>query len=309
MAKKVFSISFFVAHVLAIAFVGIVLLMPDARENVPGSAPLLCAAVLIEVVYLLRILHGVRKKTFSKGVSDIMVIVWIVFIAWELATTKTAALGIVLYPSPENVFAVYPQYAKQMLENAVFSLEVLGTGFLGGILVGIVLGLIVGWVPRLRCIFYPIAMVMAPIPPMIYAPYLIILMPTFRIASIVLVGILIFMFTFLEMVSKVGGIDKNIIDSARTMSLSTPEMIFRVLLPYSMPGIVNSLKINLTMAFMMLMFAETMATTRGLGCWIIINNNYANYANVVAGFIEIGVVIIVLNWNIGIVQEKAIRWK
>ena len=35
----------------------------------------------------------------------------------------------------------------------------------------------------------------------------------------------------------------------------------------------------------------------------------ANYANVVAGFIEIGVVIIVLNWNIGIVQEKAIRWK
>ena len=79
-----------------------------------------------------------------------------------------------------------------------------------------------------------------------------------------------------------------------------------------MPGIVNSLKINLTMAFMMLMFAETMATTRGLGCWIIINNNYANYANyanVVAGFIEIGVVIIVLNWIIGIVQEKAIRWK
>lgn len=71
----------------------------------------------------------------------------------------------------------------------------------------------------------------------------------------------------------------------------------------------NSLKINLTMAFMMLMFAETMATMRGLGCWIIINNNYANYANVVAGFIEIGVVIIVLNWNIGIVQEKAIRWK
>lgn len=165
MAKKVFSISFFVAHVLAIAFVDIVLLMPDARENVSGSAPLLCAAVLIEGVYLLRILHGVRKKTFSKGVSDIMVIVWIVFIAWELATTKTAALGIVLYPSPENVFAVYPQYAKQMLENAVFSLEVLGTGFLGGILVGIVLGLIVGWVPRLRCIFYPIAKVMAPIPP------------------------------------------------------------------------------------------------------------------------------------------------
>lgn len=236
MAKKVFSISFFVAHVLAIAFVDIVLLMPDARENVPGSAPLLCAAVLIEVVYLLRILHGVRKKTFSKGASDIMVIVWIVFIAWELATTKTAALGIVLYPSPENVFAVYPQYAKQMLENAVFSLEVLGTGFLGGILVGIVLGLIVGWVPRLRCIFYPIAKVMAPIPPMIYAPYLIILMPTFRIASIVLVGILIFMFTFLEMVSKVGSIDKNIIDSARTMSLSTPEMIFRVLLPTAYPA-------------------------------------------------------------------------
>lgn len=309
MAKKVFSVSFFVAHALAIAFVCIVLLMPNARENVPNAAPLLVAAALVEVAYLLRIGHGVRKKTFSKGVSDIMVIVWVVFIAWELATTKTASLGIVLYPSPENVFAVYPQYGKQMIENALFSLEVLGTGFLGGIILGILLGLVVGWVPRLRCIFYPIAKVMAPIPPMIYAPYLIILMPTFRIASIVLVGILIFMFTFLEMVSKVGSIDKNIIDSARTMNLSTPEMIFKVLLPYSLPGIVNSLKINLTMAFMMLMFAETMATTRGLGCWIINNNNYANYANVVAGFIEIGVVIIILNWLIGIVQEKTIRWK
>jgi NitT/TauT family transport system permease protein len=292
-----------------IVLVVVVCAVPDVRTGVKDSLPFLTAIGIIELLFISRIVHALRKKRLVSGTSDIMIIVWLVLLAWELATTKTGTLGIMLYPSPENVFDVYVQYGGQMVENALFSLRILAYGFLGGMAVGIILGLVVGWIPRLLNTFYPIARVLAPIPPMIYAPYLIVLMPTFSSASIMLIAVLIFMFTFLEIVSKVGNINRRIIDSARSMNLSTPAIIFRILLPYSLPGIVNSLKINMTMAFMMLMFAETMATSRGLGCWVINNNNYANYTNVVAGFIEIGIVVVLLNWIIGIIQDKTIKWR
>ena len=41
----------------------------------------------------------------------------------------------------------------------------------GGLALGVVLGIVCGWIPRLRAMFFPIANVLAPIPPTVFAPY------------------------------------------------------------------------------------------------------------------------------------------
>ena len=51
-----------------------------------------------------------------------------------------------------------------------------------------------------------------------------------------------------------------------------------------------------------------MGATKGMGYYIINYNNYANYTNVVAGIMLVGVVVTILNWLVNVIQTKAIVW-
>lgn len=68
----------------------------------------------------------------------------------------------------------------------------------------------------------------------------------------------------------------RMLDSARMMRLSTPTMIFQVLLPYLYPTVATGLKTQLPTAMLMLVMAEMYGATSGLGYFVI---NYTNYAN------------------------------
>ena len=182
-------------------------------------------------------------------------------------------------------------------------------GVIVGLAAGVVTGLICGWVKRLRSLFYPVANVLAPIPSIVFAPYIVALMPTFRSASAVVIILGIFWPTFLNMMIRVDSIDRQILDSARVLNLSQMAMVFQVLLPYAFPGIINSLKVTVTTAVMMLTFAEMMGATSGMGYYIVNYNTYANYTNVVAGIIVVGIVVTMLNKIVGMIQKKVIQWQ
>ena len=57
-----------------------------------------------------------------------------------------------------------------------------------------------------------------------------------------------------------------------------------------------------------LMMAEMYGATSGLGYFVINYTNYANYTNVVAGIIMVGIVVTVLNWLVGMAVRKTVKW-
>ena len=111
------------------------------------------------------------------------------------------------------------------------------------------------------------------------------------------------------MIVRVDGIDKGILDTARSMGLSNGAMIFQILLPYAFAGVIQSLKITLTTGIMMLTFAEMMGSTSGMGYYIVNYNTYGNYTKVVAGIIVVGIVVTVLNRVVTLLQRKLIHWR
>lgn len=157
--------------------------------------------------------------------------------------------------------------------------------------------------------FYPIANVLAPIPSVVFAPYVIALMPSFRSASVVVIILGIFWPTFLKTIISVESIDKNIIDSARSLELKSFSMIFEILLPYSIPGIVKGLRVTMTTAVMMLTFAEMMGSTVGMGYYIVNYNTYGNYTKVIAGIMVVAFVVTLLAALVTWIQKKVIRWQ
>lgn len=307
MAKKIFRPSFFVAHVFLIAYILLIIYAPTTRKTT-SAVPLFVAIALIEITYIVQLVKMAKRGEKSAS-SEIITFVWILMFLWELFTTKLNMLSVVTFPSPEKVFYVFVDHYQELALNALYSTELLIVGFLGGIFLGAALGIVVGWFKPIRGFVYPVARVLAPIPPMIISPYVILIMPTFRAASIVLVGITTFMFVFLSTIEEVSNVDQEILDSSRMLNLDGISMVKDILVPYVMPGVIGGLKLYLIMGFMMLIYGETMGSTYGLGHWICINHTVANYSNLIAGFIEIGVLVVIINKLAEIVQKKVIVWK
>lgn len=263
-------------------------------------------AFLIIVIAVEAALLANRKK---KAAIDIGIIVFVALILWEYITAKVGVKDAMLYPAPENVFNIFGTDYEKILEGVGSSLRLMGLAFALALFFGVGLGLIVGLSDRLSSTVMPIVRVISPIPPIIYSPYAVALLPSFRAASIFVITMTIFWSIFMNMVLSVRQIDRKIMDSARTLNLNQSSMILHVLLPYSLPGIINSVSVSVSTSFLVLTAAEMIGATSGLGWYIKYNADFANFTKVIAGIFVIGVVVTVLNALISLVKRLLIRWR
>ena len=263
-------------------------------------------AFLIIVIAVEAALLANRKK---KAAIDIGIIVFVALILWEYITAKVGVKDAMLYPAPENVFNIFVTDYEKILEGVGSSLRLMGLAFALALFFGVSLGLIVGLSDRLSSTVMPIVRVISPIPPIIYSPYAVALLPSFRAASIFVITMTIFWSIFMNMVLSVRQIDRKIMDSARTLNLNQSSMILHVLLPYSLPGIINSVSVSVSTSFLVLTAAEMIGATSGLGWYIKYNADFANFTKVIAGIFVIGVVVTVLNALISLVKRLLIRWR
>ena len=263
-------------------------------------------AFLVIVIAVEAALLANRKK---KAAIDIGIIVFVALILWEYITAKVGVKDAMLYPAPENVFNIFVTDYEKILEGVGSSLRLMGLAFALALLFGVGLGLIVGLSDRLSSTVMPIVRVISPIPPIIYSPYAVALLPSFRAASIFVITMTIFWSIFMNMVLSVRQIDRKIMDSARTLNLNQSSMILHVLLPYSLPGIINSVSVSVSTSFLVLTAAEMIGATSGLGWYIKYNADFANFTKVIAGIFVIGVVVTVLNALISLVKRLLIRWR
>ena len=298
-----------VAHALLAVLIAVILFAPKYRAILKTPEALLAGIAVIEGLFILRyVRESKRDGGPGSGPTDIITFVWAAMLAWELYTSVTDKAHPVLIPTPENVFYTFVEQWRVMLLNIAYSMELLVIGMVIGLALAVFLGLFCGWNRRLRAFAYPIANVMAPIPAIVISPYLVALMPSFRSASAVVVILGVFWPQFLGTINRIGGIEPEILDSARMLHLSTPAMLFKILLPYLLPGTLMGLKVTMTTSILMLNFAELMGATHGMGYYIQNSIVYANYTLAVAGIIVIGIVVTVISRFVGFLQKKLVRW-
>ncbi len=286
-------------HILFLLLVAMIL-----QPSVEGTKSYTAFLVIVIGVELAVLLN--RKK---KVALDIGIIVYVGFLIWEYITAKVGIKDAMLYPAPENVFNILVTDYPKILEGVGSSLRLMGIAFALALIFGVGLGLIVGLSDRLSGTLMPIVRVISPIPPIIYSPYAVALLPSFRAASIFVITMTIFWSIFMNMVLSVRQIDRKIMDSARTLNLSKASLILHVLLPYSLPGIINSVSVSVSTSFLVLTAAEMIGATSGLGWYVKYNADFANFTKVIAGIFVIGVVVTVLNALISLVKKLLIKWR
>ena len=299
MIKNIFNIP----NLLFVASVGAAFLPADYRLDPPWAY--IAVLIFFESAFIVRLIKG--KKKFINTI-DLYTIIFSFFIFWDLSVKVFKFLPRNLLPSPQNVFYVFTQDWAVMLNGFFQSMFLIVVSVGSGMGLGIFFGLFVGWYNRAREAASPIINIIAAVPSLVYAPYVVAIAPTFRSASIIVIFMGIFFPTTMNMISNVQAVDKKLIDSAKSLNLSNLQMLIKILLPDCAIPLIGSLRIRVATAFMILTMAETIGANAGLGYYVKRWVAWADYTKTFAGIILIAVVVTGINALIGLFERKVLLW-
>ncbi|OPY04189.1 MAG: putative aliphatic sulfonates transport permease protein SsuC [Syntrophorhabdus sp. PtaB.Bin184] len=104
-------------------------------------------------------------------------------------------------------------------------------------------------------------------------------------------------------------IDREITYSLRSLGGSRLDFFFHVVWPVSLPGIFTSLRIGVGTAVAVLFLVESIATSEGLGFYIIDSWGRAEYATMFVGIIALSIIGIIMYEIFELLERKFCKWK
>ena len=196
-----------------------------------------------------------------------------------------------------------------MLRGLLSSSYLIGTATGLALVTAFPAGIAVGSSRRLRAAAEPFSRVLGAIPPIVYIPYAIALLPSFRSASIFVIWSGAFWPIFVNTVSGVVTIPDSLVDSARMLHLKRSVFFFRILLPGAMPSILTGASLGLIFNFLLLTAAELIGATEGLGWYVKNFSDFADYGRVIVGIVFIGIVVTSLMWLFNKLERRLLRYR
>ena len=282
--------------------------LPDKLTTETYVSYVIWFAVGVEVLTL--ILSAFIKKPASLNLfTDIVGFIYGLLIAWTLATAKFNLLKAALFPPPGKVFWQFIDDYDKILINIQSSVGIILQGYLLALAVAIPLGLFLGWSARLGSAATYISKFLGAIPPIVYIPYGIALLPTFRSVSVFVIFLATFWPVLAGTMSGVMNVEKKTIDSAKVLNVGKFTMMFSVILPASLQQIFIGCNQGLTVSFVLLTSAEMIGAQSGLGYYIKNYSDFGDYTRTIVGLIVVGIVIVIISFIFNSIQKYLLRWK
>jgi NitT/TauT family transport system permease protein len=300
--KKIFSIENLLFAVLLAA-----ILWPGSGDWHSIPYHLLVVVVGIWVVSLIKAAFAGSED--CRGSRDATAIVFVLLLGWHLTTGRYVFLDTMLFPSPESVFKLFVEEVPDMVNGLWSSLVLLVSGYLLALVTAVPLGLLIGWRKRLFQSVGPFTKILGPIPPIVYIPYAIALLPTFKLASIFVIFIGAFWPLLINTINGVFNISGGLIDSARVLNLKERTILFRIILPGAMPSICTGASLALVFSFLLLTAAELIGATSGIGWYVKNFSDFADYQRVIVGILFIGVIVTVITFGTERLERHLLRWR
>lgn len=304
-AKNIFS----VANIFFVLSIIITFIPGKAAKAAQYEMHFLGLLLLIEVTYISQTLLKRNDEAIKKAPGDIACIVYAFLIIWEVLTAKLDLLQNLLFPVPGKVVATFIEDIPFFMECLFSSLKILGTGYMLALVIAIPLALIIGWRKRLHAAVNPMTKILGPIPPTVYIPYAIAILPTFMMSSIFIIFVGAFWPVFINTLNGTFTVEKKLIDSARVLNVSERTMLFRIILPGILPAIISGATLGLVFSFILLTAAEMIGASSGLGWYVKYFSDFADYPRVVAGIVFIGIVVTVITYFFELIEKRLLKWR
>jgi NitT/TauT family transport system permease protein len=181
-----------------------------------------------------------------------------------------------------------------------------------GLVIAAVLGISIGVLIRFFLLFerltLPTITLLSPVSPIAWLPVAIFLFGIGNAPAIFMVVIALFFHMVLATISQIDGVNRNLINVARTMGATKWQTYARVIIPAILPGLLVVLRMNLFAAWMVVLVAESTGVGYGLGQVIMMARNTFNPSLVFFTIALIGVLGFTFDLLLRVVQKRILYW-
>jgi len=231
------------------------------------------------------------REPIPKGLYFILALSSFAFflILWSILTYGRFVDPLFL-PSPGRVF----QAGVDLFLELEFTTDILNSvyrvmmGFIIAAIIGVPIGLIMGTFKVAEAFTEPVVGFVRYMPASAFIPLFILWLGIGDIEKIAI----IFVGSFFQLVLMVAVVAKNVhkdmLETAYTLGAKRFQVIRKVLLPASLPGIVDTLRIIVGWAWTYIIVAELVASASGIGYMIISSQRMLRTGNIIFGILTIG---------------------
>ncbi len=230
-------------------------------------------------------------------------------ILWWLVTAF-AAVDPKFLPSPGQVWdaGVKMGASGELWHDTIASLWRVGVGFSLSMLLAIPIGILMGSFASIRAALEALFGLIRYMPAPAFIPLLIIYQGIDEAPKITLIFLGTFFFNALMVMDTVKFVSKNLIESTYMLGGNRLQTLTQVIFPHVIPGVLDACRINLAAAWQLVIVAELVAATEGLGRRITVAGRFLRTDEIFVDLIVIGVIGILLDLLFQYLIRSFCRW-
>ncbi|BCV23609.1 ABC transporter permease [Gelria sp. Kuro-4] len=212
-----------------------------------------------------------------------------ILLVWSLLT-YTGLVAPMFLPRPDQALRAGLALLQGggLIADTGLSVFRVAAGFLLAALLGVPLGILMGTLKVFEGLFEPVIGFIRYLPASAFIPLFILWLGLGELEKIAV----IFFGTFFQLTLMVMDATKNtpmdLIEVSYTLGAGRRDVFFKVILPYSLPGIVDTLRITFGWAWTYLVVAEIVGATSGLGFMIMQSSRFLKPERIIVGILVIG---------------------
>jgi sulfonate transport system permease protein len=207
-----------------------------------------------------------RGGSWLKSLGLGLLLPLLVAVLWEYAASEQWLRPNQL-PAPSAVFDEMYGLAQtgELWQHLAATGKRVLWGFLSGALAATVLGALTGYSKLARQILDPTFQALKSVPSLAWVPLFILWFGIFELSKITLIAVGVFFPIYLNLMTGILATDRKLVEVGQVYGLSRKQLIWRVLLPATLPNYFTGLRAGLALGWMFVIAAELMGASKGLG--------------------------------------------
>ena len=231
------------------------------------------------------------------------------FVGWFIAA-KYLSIDSVFLPSPLDVGKAFINLWSKgfLVEDVWASFSRVSVGFILSALVALPLGILMGAFASIRSLFEPIIAVVRYMPAPAFIPLLIIYLGIGEEPKIALIFIGTVFFNILMIMDAVKFVPKDLIETTYTLGGRRWQVLAQVITPYIVPSIIDTFRINIATSWNLVVIAELVAASEGLGKRITLAQKFLKTDEIFACLIVLGLIGFCLDIFFRLLLRTTCKW-
>jgi ABC-type nitrate/sulfonate/bicarbonate transport system permease component len=231
----------------------------------------------------------------------------LLLVAWGVASAGSETY---YFPPLTDILSTFADtwVFERVGSDVVPSLVRMGLGFGIAVVGAISAGLLLGMSRRSRIATAPIVEFLRAIPPPALLPFAILVIGVGNSMKVFIIAFVCIWPILLNTIAGVTGVDPTLRETTRVYGISRRDRVWRVMLPAASPQIFAGMRTSLSLALILMVISEMVASTNGIGYFVLQSQRTFAIPEMWSGILLLGILGYTLNAAFVLIERRVLRW-